>query len=346
MRKLFLILLVAVLPGCAAIHMELAQEEPIKVTPKQNLMDQLPVLDGPPMTVAVYGFRDLTGQNKPNDRLALFSKAVTQGAEVFLIKSLQDSKNWFRVVERVGLDNLIKERQLIRNQREVYEGKEAKPLKPLTVAGILLEGGIIGYDSNIRSGGNGARFLGIGGSQQYRVDEVTVSLRLISISSGEVLMTNAVTKTIYSTAHNVGVLRFVDAGTKALELENGSALNEPTTYAVRVAIEQAVYELITEGQKKGLWSYKKPEDKLPAVKSISTPAPEVKAEISKSSTVSTMKLREASYIYREPNESSQRTWMLKENTELTVTPGPNDWVAVQDSAGRKGWVKSDRLIQP
>jgi curli production assembly/transport component CsgG len=346
MRRLLLILLVAVLPGCAHIHMELAQEEPVKVTPKKNLMDQLPVLDGPPMTVAVYGFRDLTGQNKPNDRLALFSKAVTQGAEVFLIKSLQDSKNWFRVVERVGLDNLIKERQLIRNQREVYEGKEAKPLKPLTVAGILLEGGIIGYDSNIRSGGNGARFLGIGGSQQYRVDEVTVSLRLISISSGEVLMTNAVTKTIYSTAHNVGVLRFVDAGTKALELENGSALNEPTTYAVRVAIEQAVYELITEGQKKGLWSYRKLEDKLPAVKSVATPVPEVKAEIPKSSTGATMKLREASYIYREPNESSQRTWMLKENTELTVTPGQDGWVAVQDSAGRRGWVKSDRLIQP
>jgi curli production assembly/transport component CsgG len=355
MRILLLILLVAVLPGCAYIHMELAQEEPVKVTPKQNLMDQLPVLDGPPMTVAVYGFRDLTGQNKPNDRLALFSKAVTQGAEVFLIKSLQDSKNWFRVVERVGLDNLIKERQLIRNQREVYEGKEAKPLKPLTVAGILLEGGIIGYDSNIRSGGNGARFLGIGGSQQYRVDEVTVSLRLISISSGEVLMTNAVTKTIYSTAHNVGVLRFVDAGTKALELENGSALNEPTTYAVRVAIEQAVYELITEGQKKGLWSYRRPEEKRNDVKPATTNAPpattsgtETKTQTAKTETtaVTVMRLREASYIYREPNESSQRTWMLKENTELTVTPGQDGWVAVQDKAGRRGFVKSDRLIQP
>jgi curli production assembly/transport component CsgG len=132
MRSLLLILLVALLPGCAYIHMEVAQEEPVKVTAKQNLMGPVAsALDGPPMTVAVYGFRDLTGQNKPNDRLALFSKAVTQGAEVFLIKSLQDSKNWFRVVERVGLDNLIKERQLIRNQREVYEGKEAKPLKPL-----------------------------------------------------------------------------------------------------------------------------------------------------------------------------------------------------------------------
>ena len=175
---------------------------------------------------------------------------------MFLIKSIQDSKGWFRVVERVGLDNLVKERQLIRNQREVYEGKDAKALKPLTVAGVMIEGGIIGYDSNIRSGGNGARFLGIGGSQQYRVDEVVISLRLVSVSSGEVIITSAVSKTIYSTSHDVGVLRFVDAGTRALELESGTALNEPTTYAVRVAIEQAVYEMIIEGEKKGVWKFK------------------------------------------------------------------------------------------
>lgn len=255
MKLIATLLCILALSGCANLHMLVAQEEPVALQPKENLMAKLPQLDGPPMTVAVYGFKDLTGQMKPNEKLAVFSKAVTQGAEVFLIKSMQDSKNWFRVVERVGLDNLIKERQLIRNQREVYEGKDAKALKPLTVAGVLIEGGIIGYDSNIRSGGNGARFLGIGGSQQYRVDEVTVSLRLISIASGEVLLTNAVSKTIYSTAHNVGVLKFVDSGTKALELESGAALNEPTTYAVRVAIEQSVYELIIEGQRKGLWNF-------------------------------------------------------------------------------------------
>jgi curli production assembly/transport component CsgG len=141
------------------------------------------------------------------------------------------------------------------HQREVYEGKDAKPLKPLTVAGVILEGGIIGYDTNIRSGGNGARFLGIGGSQQYRVDEIVISLRMVSISSGEVLLNVAVSKTIYSTQHNVSVLRFVDQGTRSLELESGAALKEPTTYAVRVAIEQAVYELIVEGEKKGLWRF-------------------------------------------------------------------------------------------
>lgn len=255
--KKYLVILSLLLTGCASVVMEHSKEDPSPVAPREQFIKNLPELDGPPITIAVYGFKDLTGQKKPNDRLALFSSAVTQGGEVFLIKSLQDAKNWFKIVERVGLDNLIKERQLIRNQREVYEGKEAKPLKPMTVAGVMIEGGIIGYDSNIRSGGNGARWLGIGMSQQYRVDEIVISLRLVSINSGEVLLTNAVSKTIYSTQHNIGVLRFVDAGTRAIELENGSALNEPTTYAVRVAIEQAVYEMIIEGQKRGLWGFKK-----------------------------------------------------------------------------------------
>ena len=258
MKKLLILLLATILTGCAHVEMTLNQEDPVPLKPRESLIAKLPELDGPTITIAVYGFQDKTGQMKPSDKLALFSKAVTQGAEVFLISSLQDSKNWFKVVERVGLDNLIKERQLIRNQREVYEGKDAKPLKPMTVAGVMIEGGIVGYDSNIKSGGNGARFLGIGASQQYRVDEVVISLRLISVNSGEVLLTNAVSKTVYSTQHNVGVLRFVDAGTKALELENGAALNEPTTYAVRIAIEQAVFDMIMNGEKRGLWRFKKP----------------------------------------------------------------------------------------
>lgn len=256
MKYIFVFLFIFI-SGCASTHLEVLQEEPVKIEPKKSLLEKMPLLDGPPMTVAVYGFVDKTGQNKPNEKLALFSKAVTQGAETFLIKSLQDSKNWFRVVERVGLDNLIKERQLIRNQREIYEGKQAKPLKPMTVAGIMIDGGIIGYDSNIRSGGNGARYLGIGASQQYRVDEIVISLRLISVSSGEIILSNAVSKTIYSTSHSIGVLKFIESGTTALELEMGSAANEPTTYAVRVAIEQAVYEMIIEGEKRGLWSFKK-----------------------------------------------------------------------------------------
>jgi curli production assembly/transport component CsgG len=379
MKQVLLSLLVALtLSGCATIHMDASREEPVALQPRESLTTKIPELDGPAITIAVYGFQDKTGQMKPNDKLAVFSKAVTQGAEVFLIKSLQDSKNWFKVVERVGLDNLIKERQLIRNQREVYEGKDARPLKPMTVAGVMIEGGIIGYDSNIRSGGNGARFLGIGGSQQYRVDEIVISMRLISVNSGEVLLTTAVSKTIFSTQHNVGMLRFVDAGTKALELENGMALNEPTTYAVRVAIEQAVYDMIIEGEKKGIWRFKKPvqasrpeevkveskkedvkveekkdvvvqsqtksETKTEAVPSTSA---EVKKEQSKEPVdlFGTRLLKEDAYVYKEANEKSQRTWLLKKGTELTIiSPGPEGWHLVRDAEKRKGFVKQDVLI--
>ena len=373
MKKVLLSLLVLLtLSGCATIHMEAAREEPVALQPRESLTTKIPELDGPPITIAVYGFLDKTGQMKPNDKLAVFSKAVTQGAEVFLIKSLQDSKNWFKVVERVGLDNLIKERQLIRNQREVYEGKDARPLKPMTVAGVMIEGGIIGYDSNIRSGGNGARFLGIGGSQQYRVDEIVISMRLISVNSGEVLLTSAVSKTIYSTQHNVGVLRFVDAGTKALELENGMAINEPTTYAVRVAIEQAVYDMIVEGEKKGIWRYKKPvqvgrpeevkvEEKKEVIVQQQTqtetrtgevPATEVKADLKAVASTQGLQvdlfgarvLKEDAFLYKEANEKSQRTWLLKKGTELTIiSPGPEGWHLVRDAERRKGFVKQDVL---
>jgi curli production assembly/transport component CsgG len=408
MKKVLLSLLVLLtLSGCATIHMDAGKEEPVALQPRESLTTKIPELDGPPITIAVYGFQDKTGQMKPNDKLAVFSKAVTQGSEVFLIKSLQDSKNWFKVVERVGLDNLIKERQLIRNQREVYEGKDARPLKPMTVAGVMIEGGIIGYDSNIRSGGNGARFLGIGGSQQYRVDEIVISMRLISVNSGEVLLTSSVSKTIFSTQHNVGVLRFVDAGTKALELENGQALNEPTTYAVRVAIEQAVYDMIMEGEKKGIWRFKKSvaqpapvvkeEKKDELVQPQTSPTPErapepvspapiepikqegpgasqtvepktekitrvvpIKPEhlvvVAETSTTPIVKptvqlwgpryLKEDAFVYKEANEKSQRTWLLKKGTEFNIiSPGSEGWYYVVDAEKRKGYVRTDVLSE-
>ena len=270
MKALVLSLLLAV-SGCASLDQTQFDVQPPKLVPRQNLLTTLPELDGPRIPIAVYGFVDKTGQKKNNDKLALFSTAVTQGAEVFLIKALQDTPNWFTVVERVSLDNLIKERQLIRNQREVYEGKDAKPLKPLLVAGLMIEGGIIGYDTNITSGGRGARVLGIGASTQYRVDEIVISTRVISVNTGEVLLNTAVSKTVFSTAHNQGVLKFVDLGTTSIELENGAAINEPTTYAVRIAIEQAVYEMIQEGAKRKLWSYKKGTSPRSAVEDSNSP---------------------------------------------------------------------------
>ena len=47
--------------------------------------------------------------------------------------------------------------------------------------------------------------------------------------------------------------------TKALEIESGVAINEPTNYAVSSAIEYAVLQMIEKGEAQKLWKYKKGE---------------------------------------------------------------------------------------
>jgi len=230
---------------------------------KDQSSNLLPPATGP-IPVAVYGFQDKTGQRKSIPNIASLSSAVTQGAESYLIKALQDvgQARWFTVLERVGLENLIKERQMIRQAREQYQGKEAKPLNPMMFAGIIVEGGIIGYDSNTLTGGSGVRLLGIGASTQYQSDTVTVNLRTVSVSTGEVLTSVTVTKTVLSYMDKFGVLKFVDSGTQSVEAETGASINESINKAVNLAVQAAVVNTIHEGARKGHWSFK--EDK-PAV---------------------------------------------------------------------------------
>jgi len=256
MLKVLLIIATLCLGGCVTVPK--IEDPKLSLSPLQEKFDNIKSLDGPKITIAVYEFTDKTGQRKPSEKFSQLSSAVTQGAEVWVIEALQKIGNgtWFQVVERIGLDNLIKERQLIRSTREQYEEEKSKQLKPLKFAGIIVEGGVVGYDSNILTGGAGARYLGIGVQQQYRVDNVTVSMRIVSVSTGEVLLTVAVEKTILSVSYGSSVFKFLDLGTRAIETESGITENEPVNYAVRAAIEQAVVEIILQGQQKGLWKFK------------------------------------------------------------------------------------------
>ena len=209
--------------------------------------------------VAIYAFSDQTGQRKPADNLASLSTAITQGAGTWLVQALKNAGKgeWFTVVERMQLDYLLKERQIIRNTRTTYEGDKADAVPPMLFAGVLAAGGVVGYDTNTETGGIGARYLGIGIQDEYRRDMVSVSLRIISVQTGEVLIAVSSQKTILSTKIGMNVFKFIDMGTRLIEVEGGSAKNESTTYAVRKAIEQAVVLVIEEGIDKKLWAYKK-----------------------------------------------------------------------------------------
>jgi curli production assembly/transport component CsgG len=347
-----------------------------------------------PIPVAVYGFTDKTGQRKSMPNIASLSSAVTQGAESYLIKALQDAgdQRWFTVLERVGLDNLIKERQMIRQMREQYQGREAKPLPPMIFAGIIMEGGIVGYDSNTLTGGSGVRIFGIGASTQYQSDTVTVTLRTVSVSTGEILTSVTVTKTVLSYMDKMTLLRFVGDGTTvgnnatALEGEIGGSINESINKAIDIAVQAAVINTIQEGARKGHWAFKsdvvqsysapviavpvkeepKIEEKKEEVKveekkdvvvqpqtkseAKTEAAPSAAAEVKKEepknpvALFSPRFLKQDSFIYKEANENSQRTWQFKKGTELKIiTPGPEGWHYVSDSKNQKGFVKQDVL---
>jgi len=218
--------------------------------------------------VAVYptAFTDKTGQRKSKSEFSLASTAITQQPNALLIRALKHAGNgnFFRVVERVGLDNLTKERQLIRSAREqlASEEEKKKQLAPLLFAGILIEGAVISYEANLESGGVGARYLGIGNSIQYREDNITVSLRMVSVATGEVLLEVLSQKTIFSYGKSNDVFRFIEAGTELVEIELGNARNESSTIALMKAIEGGVLEIIKLGYKKEYWVLQTKEKKV------------------------------------------------------------------------------------
>ncbi|MHB0775014.1 CsgG/HfaB family protein [Halomonas sp. WWR20] len=257
MKCIGAILLAAALSGCAGVvsHSQGLEGVPPTLTPRSGTYQDLVALPPPAgkIAAAVYDFRDLTGQYRPAPA-STFSTAVTQGASAMLTGALAES-GWFTPMERVGLQNLLTERKIIRAEDERYGRPDNLP--SLRAASVLLEGGIIAYESNVRTGGAGAEYFGIGASGQYQVDQVTINLRAVEISSGEVLANVTTTKTVYSQEVRAGVYRFIDFK-RLLEGEIGFTNNEPVQLAVMSAIESSVIHLIAQGIEDNLWNLKDP----------------------------------------------------------------------------------------
>ena len=258
---ILLSLLIALLSSCGVIPTERLKNFEIQKYPNVNSIINKELLEVPEtvekLVVAVYptGFTDQTGQRRSNSTYASFSSAITQAPYNLLIRALNEAGmgKTFTVVERVSLENLTKERQIIRSTRENFD--EDQQLKPLLFAGILLQGGIISYETNEKSGGLGARYFGISSSKQYREDTVTISLRLVSVSTGEILTEVLVSKSILSVSVSHDIFRFFEVGTRLFEFEGGTAQNESGVIALQKAIETGVLKLINIGIERGYWQY-------------------------------------------------------------------------------------------
>jgi curli production assembly/transport component CsgG len=262
-RVLLLSSVAALLAGCLPEQggRDLLEQPPV-LTPASPTSVDLGNLPRPKrkLDIAVYQFADLTGKNEPNDNVAVFSRAVTQGGSGFVVDALQRAGHgrWFTVDERVGLNDLLQERQLVKATRAEFEGDEARPLPPVRFAGLLLEGGIIAFDGNVVTGGAGANYLNIGANVNYRRDTVTVAMRVVSVQTGAVLTSVTTTKTVYSVGLQANVYQFVSVSS-LLQAEAGVTKTEPTQLAVRQAIDLAVYATILQGAQKKIWNFADPD---------------------------------------------------------------------------------------
>lgn len=254
-RAYILIVAAAVLlNGCASTAVQpftTKRATPGTPSQKRDGLLQLPA-PGDQVVAAVYRFRDQTGQYKRKERGSTFSRAVTQGATAVLVDALKQS-DWFVPIERKGLSNLLNERDIIRSTRQQYQGKNAQQISPLLFAGVMLEGGIIGYNSNVVTGGGGLGLFGVNASGEYRQDQVTIYLRAVSTQNGRVLASVNTKKTIVSQKLDGDAFQFIETDL-ILEAEAGISYNEPSFIAVKEAIDEAVKNLIIEGIEEDAWA--------------------------------------------------------------------------------------------
>lgn len=246
LRPLLMLAATTLLAACSVVPPSDVKSN-ARLTPSSRITRDLTQLPEPKakIAVAVYGFRDQTGQFKPSPDSS-YSTSVTQGAASMLVKALKDS-GWYIPVEREGLQNLLTERKIVRAiESPSDKGKPLINLPNLTPASLIIEGGVIAYESNVRTGGKGANYLGVGANTQYHVDQVTVSLRGIDMRTGQVLNAVSVTKTIYSYQFSASLYKFTSFQ-HLLQGETGFTTNEPAQLAVREAIEAAVVHLTVQG---------------------------------------------------------------------------------------------------
>ena len=263
LRNIAIILLLSIfVSGCSSTMAKKGYLKTQSIAFKE--LETITQPEGSPIIIAVYDFNDMSGQKKPGGNYASMSSAVTQGSYQILIKALQDAGHgkWFRVVERHSLASLLQERKLIRTTRQISDGEQAESLPALLFAGAYVTGGIVGYDSDVMSGGAGARVLGLQAHKEYRQDILSIMLRLINVQTGEVIISTTIEKTIYSTSTGADVFKYFDADTMLVEIEVGYSKNEPVTFAVRKAIEAGVVSLIKQGAELDLWKFGKTAEEM------------------------------------------------------------------------------------
>ena len=207
------------------------------------------------VNVVLNGFEDKTAQYAQEDNTTGNRKLGLS----MLSRALSDAGNnsWFMLTEHGNSKKPTHGRGNSRGKNGQYaqaSEPNASGMNPLLRAGILLDAGIIAHESDARSGGAGAKWLGLRNDSTYRRDKVTVYLRATSIHTAETLLSANTSKTLYSIPLQTGAYRYVSLN-HLLKLESGTLSSAPEQLAVKQAIEMAVYSMVIEGAAQKLWGF-------------------------------------------------------------------------------------------
>lgn len=206
------------------------------------------------LSIAVGDIRDYTGKSSDSEGLA-----ITQGGALMAYSALGKMAPGVSIHER--FDTRVADAELAyMNQRQLGDGamhsvpdaatgeESEVPWKPYFGGTILqsdyyIVGGITELNYNIRSGGAEAQVDQVGPKAREYVMNVAVDLRIVGTQSLKVYKTVSVQKQVVGYEIGVDMFRFLD--TYLFDLNAGVKNQEPLQLAVRMAIEDAVLQLVS-----------------------------------------------------------------------------------------------------
>ncbi|HHT67632.1 MAG TPA: CsgG/HfaB family protein [Limnochordia bacterium] len=187
--------------------------------------------------ISIYAVTDSTGQFKADGGAS--STVVTQGSTEMLITALQRSRQ-FTILDRVRFGDLMNEQNLISSSR-IAPG-QGPELGALTGANYMITGSITEYQVSKETGGIGLVIAGKGGSTEYAKASVALDLRVINLTTGEVIWAESLKGEIIG--EKVGLQLFSFLGKNIVEFETGQGKQQVINLVVRTLLEEAVFKLV------------------------------------------------------------------------------------------------------
>jgi curli biogenesis system outer membrane secretion channel CsgG len=223
------------------------------------------------MRVTVGSFYDKTGQFKDSDR-ARYSKALTQGTQELLYHMLykafgpgvvveRENENMKRITQEYRLSHVYKPTANKKQVKQIGLIQRGGPKGGLFGADYMVTGAIVYYHVDRYSGGGGVNIDGIGVHYRKAIARVGVELRLVNMSTSQIVWSTLEESWVSGTQVGADIFRFITAwGDEFLvTAEAGLAQQLPADYAFEICTASAVINMIKENKK--VFIIKKPASK-------------------------------------------------------------------------------------